>query len=136
MTAVSTSVPAAPVLRAARGASQRVEVAGLVLGLFFAGAGVMRLLPVPFDIELFASWGLPLWLRTGVGVAELTAGTLAALHRTRPVGAAGIFTIMTAAGTVHAALGHSMAITAVVNGVPAALALAVAWATRRRLAEL
>jgi uncharacterized membrane protein YphA (DoxX/SURF4 family) len=109
---------------------------GLALGLFFVGAGVMRLLPVPFDMDLFASWGLPMWLRTGVGLAELTAGSLLALRRTRPLGAGGIFTIMTAAGTVHAALGHSMLIAAVVNGVPAATALAVAWATRRRLADL
>jgi len=114
----------------------RLEALGLVLGLFFAGAGVMRLLPVPFDVELFASWGLPGWLRTGVGLAELTAGTLTALYRTRPIGAGGLFTIMVAAGTVHAALGHDMRIAVLVNGVPALLALAVAWSTRRRLSEL
>ncbi len=134
MTAIT--LPAAtPAARAAT-APRRAETAGLVVGLFFAGAGVMRLLPVPFDMELFASWGLPTWLRTGVGVAELLAGSLMALPRTRPIGAGGVFTIMVAAGTVHAALGHSMAIAVVVNGVPALLALAVAWSTRRRLAEL
>jgi len=126
---------AGPAVRATT-APRWAETTGLVVGLFFAGAGVMRLLPVPFDMDLFASWGLPMWLRTGVGVAELLAGSLMALPRSRPIGAGGVFTIMVAAGTVHAALGHSMVIAAVVNGVPALLALAVAWSTRRRLAEL
>ena len=133
MTAIN--LPATPAARTAT-APRWAETTGIVVGLFFAGAGVMRLLPVPFDMDLFASWGLPMWLRTGVGVAELLAGSLMALPRTRPLGAGGVFTIMVAAGTVHAALGHSMAIAVLVNGVPAFLALAVAWATRHRLAEL
>lgn len=132
MTAVTVTAPTA---RAAT-APRWTESAGLVLGLFFAGAGVMRLLPVPFDVDLFTSWGLPMWLRTGAGVAELLAGTLMALPRTRPIGAGGVFTIMVAAGTVHAALGHSMAIAVAVNGIPALLALAIAWSTRHRLADL
>lgn len=108
------------------------EILGLVLGIVFLVAGISRQFPVPFDVELWASWGVPSWMRSAAGVGELTAGLLSVLQRTRPIGAVGIFTVMTGAGTMHAALGHSMAVAALVNGVPAALALAVAWALRRR----
>lgn len=96
----------------------------------------MRLLPVPTDQEMFASWKVPAWLRTGAAVAELIAGSLLLRRRLRPVGAIGIFTIMVSAGTLHAALGHSMVLSALINGVPALLAAAVAWTHRRALATL
>lgn len=93
-----------------------------MLGALFAAAGVMRLLPVPFDMAMFASWGLPAWLRTVVGIAELTAGLLLLIRRTRPIGAIGVFTIMVSAGTTHAVLGHGVDIAIFVNGIPALLA--------------
>jgi hypothetical protein len=104
--------------------------AAVVLGWFFAGAGVMRLLPVPFDVALFESWGLPGWFRFAVGVAELAVGTLALRASTRPVGLVGIGVVMVSAGTMHAALGHSLAVAVLVNGTLAAAAFATAWATR------
>lgn len=116
--------------------SRTATVAAVTLGAFFAGAGVMRLLPVEFDVALFASWGLPGWLRTGVGVAELAAGALTLLPRTRAIGAAGLFTIMVSAGTVHAVLGHDLRVAVALNGTLALWGLAVAWAHRRQLAEL
>jgi hypothetical protein len=101
-----------------------------VLGWFFAGAGVMRLLPVPFDVALFASWGLPGWFRAAVGLAELTVGVLTLRDETRPVGAVGIGVVMVSAGTVHAALGHSLLIAVLVNGSLAAAAFTTAWLLR------
>lgn len=101
-----------------------------VLGWFFAGAGVMRLLPLPFDVALFASWGLPMWFRAAVGVAELTVGLLALRPGWRPVGLVGIGVVMVSAGTMHAALGHSLLIAAGVNGTLAAAAFTTAWALR------
>jgi hypothetical protein len=101
-----------------------------VLGWFFAGAGVMRLLPVPFDVALFASWGLPMWFRAAVGVAELAVGLLALRPGLRPVGLVGIGVVMVSAGTMHAALGHSLLVAAGVNGTLAAAAFAAAWALR------
>lgn len=105
------------------------RLAGL-LGWFFAGAGVMRLLPVPFDAALFASWGLPGWFRAAVGIAELAVGVLALRPATRPVGLVGIGVVMVAAGTVHAALGHGLWVPVLVNAPLAAAAFATAWATR------
>jgi hypothetical protein len=101
-----------------------------VLGWFFAGAGVMRLLPVPFDVALFASWGLPTWFRAAVGVAELAVGLLALRPGWRPVGLVGIGVVMVSAGTMHAALGHSLVVALAVNGALAAAAFATAWALR------
>lgn len=103
---------------------------GFFLGWFFAGAGVMRLLPVPFDVALFSSWGLPGWFRAAVGLAELTVGALALRPATRPVGLVGIGVVMVSAGTMHAALGHSLLVAVLVNGTLAAAAFATAWATR------
>lgn len=102
----------------------------VLLGWFFAGAGVMRLLPVPFDIDLFASWGLPMWFRAGVGLTELLVGTLSLRERTRPVGLVGIGVVMVSAGTMHAALGHSLLVAFLVNGTLAAAAFVAAWMTR------
>ena len=103
---------------------------GFLLGWFFAGAGVMRLLPVPFDVALFSAWGLPGWFRMAVGLAELTVGALALRPATRPVGLVGIGVVMVSAGTMHAALGHSLVVAVLVNGTLAAAAFATAWATR------
>lgn len=103
---------------------------GPLLGWFFAGAGVMRLLPVPFDAALFESWGLPGWFRVAVGLAELVVGALALRPATRPVGLIGIGVVMVSAGTMHAALGHSLLVAALVNAPLAAAAFATAWATR------
>ena len=102
----------------------------VVLGWFFAGAGVMRLLPVPFDVDLFASWGLPMWFRAGVGVAELLVGALTLRERTRPIGLVGIGVVMVSAGTMHAALGHSLLVAFLVNGTLATAAFVAAWMTR------
>jgi hypothetical protein len=101
-----------------------------VLGWFFVGAGIMRLLPVPFDVAMFASWGLPVWFRTAVGVAELTVGLLTLRDATRPIGLVGIGVVMVSAGTVHAALGHSLLVAVLVNGALATSAFATAWALR------
>lgn len=106
--------------------------AGL-LGWFFAGAGVMRLLPVPFDLALFEGWGLTTEFRTAVGVAELTVGALTLNPRTRPIGLIGIGVVMVSAGTVHAVLGHLLVVAVVVNGSLAAAAFATAWALRAEL---
>jgi uncharacterized membrane protein YphA (DoxX/SURF4 family) len=111
-------------------------VVAIVLGVFFFGLGVMRLLPIETDQAMFQAWGVPLWLRIGAAIAEILAGALILTRRWRPLGAVGIFTIMTSAGTLHAALEHSMAVTAAVNGIPAMLAVAVAWTHRRQLAEM
>ena len=102
----------------------------VLLGWFFAGAGVMRLLPVPFDMDLFASWGLPMWFRAGVGLAELLVGALALRERTRPIGLVGIGVVMVSAGTMHAALGHSLLVSVLVNGTLATAAFVAAWMTR------
>jgi hypothetical protein len=104
--------------------------AAAMLGWFFAGAGVMRLLPVPFDVALFASWGLPAWFRVAVGVAELAVGLLALRPGLRPLGLIGIGVVMVSAGTMHAALGHSLLIATSVNGSLAIAAFATAWALR------
>lgn len=101
-----------------------------LLGWFFAGAGVLRLLPVPFDAALFASWGLPGWFRAAVGVAELLVGILALRSGTRVIGLIGIGVVMVSAGTVHAVLGHSLLVAMLLNGTLAATAFATAWAHR------
>ncbi len=111
----------------------RADVAAQLLGWFFAGAGVMRLLPVPFDVAMFESWGLPLWLRAAVGVAELAVGLLALRPGLRPIGLVGIGTVMVSAGTVHAVLGHSLLIAIGINGTLAAAAFGTAWALRAEL---
>jgi hypothetical protein len=104
--------------------------AARLLGWFFAGAGVMRLLPVPFDVALFEGWGLTGGFRAAVGMAELAVGVLTLHPRTRPVGAIGIGVVMVSAGTVHVVLGHLLAVAMVVNGSIAAAAFATAWALR------
>lgn len=106
-----------------------VRAAGL-LGWFFAGAGVMRLLPVPFDLALFEGWGLTVGFRAAVGVAELAVGALALNPRTRPIGLIGIGVVMVSAGTVHVVLGHLLVVAVVVNGSLAAAAFVTAWALR------
>ncbi|MQA17499.1 MAG: hypothetical protein GEV09_26415 [Pseudonocardiaceae bacterium] len=58
------------------------------------------------------------------------------IRSVRVLGAVGIFTIMARADTMRAALGHSMVISALVTGVPAGRAAALAWAHRRQLAAL
>ena len=79
---------------------------------------------------LFASWGLPTWFRVSVGLAELTVGLLALRPGSRPVGLLGIGVVMVSAGTMHAALGHSLLIAASLNGSLALAAFATAWALR------
>ncbi|QBI19916.1 DoxX family protein [Egibacter rhizosphaerae] len=106
---------------------------GWLLGWFFAGAGVMRLLPVPFDVAMFADWGLSMGFRTLVGTAELAVGALALWPRTRPVGLIGIGVVMVSAGTVHAVLGHSPIVAMVLNGSLAAAAFGTAWALRAEI---
>lgn len=108
----------------------RIVGAVSVLGWFFAGAGIMRLLPVPFDVELFAAWGLPGWFRAAVGIAELAVGLVALRPGWRPVGLIGIGVVMVSAGTMHAALGHSLLFAVAVNGTIAAAAFTLAWALR------
>ena len=107
----------------------------VALGVVFAGLGAIRLLPVPFDQEMFADWGLPMWLRTGAALSQLLSGVLLLIPRTRAIGAIGIFTIMVSAGTVHAVLNHNMAWATLYCGAPALAAAAVAWAFRRELAN-
>lgn len=111
-------------------------VIAIVLGVFFAGLGLMRLLPMTTDQALFQNWGVPWWLRTGAAIAELLAGAMLFVPRLRAIGAVGIFTIMVSAGTLHAGLGHNMALSALINGVPAVLAAVVAWTHRRQLAMM
>jgi len=110
-----------------------VLTVGSILGWFFAGAGVMRLLPVGFDVALFASWGLPGWFRFAVGVAELAVGVLALRPATRQIGLIGIGVVMVSAATMHAALGHGLLVPALVNGPLAVAAFASAWMTRAEL---
>ena len=109
--------------------------AATLLGWFFLGAGVMRLLPVPFDVALFDSWGLSASFRAAVGVAELAVGALTLRPGWRPVGLIGIGTVMVAAGTVHAVLDHNMLVAAPLNGGLAAAAFATAWALRGEVAR-
>lgn len=104
-----------------------------ILGWFFAGAGVLRLLPVGFDADLFTSWGLPAWFRAGVGLAELAVGVLALRPSTRQVGLVGIGVVMVSAATMHAALGHGLWVPALVNAPLALAAFACAWVTRFEL---
>jgi len=104
-----------------------------LLGWFFAGAGVMRLLPVSFDVALFASWGLPGWFRAAVGLAELAVGVLSLRPASRQVGLIGIGVVMVSAATMHAALGHGLLVPALINAPLAAAAFACAWATRFEL---
>lgn len=118
------------------GAPRWAGVVAVVLGLFFGGLGVLRLLPITTDQAMFESWGVPWWLRTGAAVAELLAGVLLLVPRLRVIGAVGIFTVMVSAGTLHAALGHHMGLSAAINGIPALLAATVAWTHRRQLAAL
>lgn len=119
--------------RTTRSSPIRADVAAQLLGWFFAGAGVMRLLPVPFDVAMFESWGLPLWFRATVGVAELAVGLVALRPGLRPIGLVGIGTVMVSAGTVHAALGHSLLIAIGINGALATAAFGTAWALRAEL---
>lgn len=114
----------------------RAAWAADLLGWFFVGAGVMRLLPVPFDVALFDSWGLPLWFRAAVGVAELVVGLLALRPGLRPLGLIGIGVVMVSAGTVHAVLDHSLLIAVGVNGSTAAAAFATAWSLRHEVAGI
>lgn len=106
-----------------------------LLGWFFAGAGVMRLLPVPFDLALFESWGLTGSFRAAVGVAELAVGALALTARTRVIGLIGIGVVMVSAGTVHVVLGHLLLVAILVNGSLAAAAFATAWALRAEVLQ-
>ena len=112
---------------------QVATVVAMLLGWFFLGAGVLRLLPVPFDVALFDSWGLSAAFRTAVGVAELAVGALALRPGWRPLGLIGIGTVMVAAGTVHAVLDHNMLVAAPLNGGLALAAFATAWALRHEV---
>jgi uncharacterized membrane protein YphA (DoxX/SURF4 family) len=113
-----------------------VRVTALVLGVFFAGLGAIRLLPVEFDQEMFADWGVPMWLRTGAAITQVISGVLLLIPRTRAIGAVGIFTIMVSAGTIHAMLNHNMAWATLYCGLPALVAAWVAWRNRGDLAAL
>jgi hypothetical protein len=110
--------------------------AAALLGWFFAGAGVMRLLPVPFDVALFAGWGLTPGFRAAVGIAELAVGALALNPRTRPIGLIGIGVVMVSAGTVHVVLGHLLVVAVAVNGTLAAAAFATAWVLRAEVLDV
>lgn len=136
MSIARTTEPNESVPPATPPAPRWATVVAYLLGVFFAGLGLMRLLPVTTDQAMFADWGVPWWLRTGAAIAELIAGALLFIRPVRALGAVGIFTIMVSAGTMHAALDHNMAISVASNGVPAVLAAAVAWAYRRQLAKL
>jgi hypothetical protein len=113
-----------------------LRVTALLLGVFFAGLGAIRLLPVEFDQEMFADWGVPMWLRTGAAITQVISGVLLLVPRTRAIGAVGIFTIMVAAGTIHAMLDHNMAWATLYCGLPALAAAWVAWDSRGTLATL
>lgn len=115
--------------------THRPVAAGIatVLGWFFAGAGVLRLLPVGFDMALFTSWGLPGWFRAAVGVAEFAVGLLALRPGMRPLGLIGIGVVMVSAGTMHAALGHSLLVAVGINGLIAAIAFVTAWTLRAEI---
>jgi len=104
-----------------------VRWTALALGVFFAGLGTIRLLPVPFDQEMFADWGVPLWLRTGAAIVQVLSGVLLLFLRSRTFGGIGIFTIMVSAGTLHAALDHNMVWASLYCGLPALAAAGVAW---------
>ncbi|MQA01719.1 MAG: hypothetical protein GEV07_02960 [Streptosporangiales bacterium] len=133
---MSATTSADATMTVAARAPRWATAAAYALGVFFAGLGLMRLLPIATDQWLFEDWGVPWWLRTGAAAAELLAGGLLFVRRLRILGAVGVFTIMVSAGTMHAALGHSMILSALLNGLPAVLAAAVAWAHRRQLAVL
>ena len=76
-----------------------VRIAGLVLGVLFVAAGVVKLSGMAFMVELFASLGFGQWLRYVTALVELSGGLLLIAGRMEYLAALALAVIMVGATT-------------------------------------
>jgi uncharacterized membrane protein YphA (DoxX/SURF4 family) len=79
---VASAQPPSPVIHRTRG-TLAILIVGILLGLFFALTGLMKLLDLPKLAEVYAKAGQPRWVFFGSGVVELLAGAAMVLPRFR-----------------------------------------------------
>jgi uncharacterized membrane protein len=60
-----------------------LNVTSVLLGLFFASAGLLKLLDVPRLADAYSKMGAPRWVFFGSGIIELLAGAALAVPRFR-----------------------------------------------------
>ena len=66
---------------------QLVTLATFGLALGFVAAGSLKLIRHEIEVEAFKAFGIPLWLMTVVGVAEIVAAALLIMPRSTTLGA-------------------------------------------------
>lgn len=100
-----------------------VSIVTGALALVFAGAGVTKLLGLPWQVELFHSFGLPHWMLLVVGAVEIVLAGLLISKTTRSFGAIGLAMLMIGASLAHV-MTHVLLPMLFVN---AALCFAAGW---------
>ena len=103
----------------------------LLLGLVFIGAGIVKFIPIDFEVRNFAHFGYAPWFMTLIGVLELGGGLMLLWPPSRLIGSLGLAVVMIGAAASHLRAGDGIAMAA-----PAlvffGLLVLVAMASRRQ----
>lgn len=82
-----------------------VRFISLLWGVIFAGSGLLKVVMLPDQEQMFSSFGLPEWLLPVVGVLELSFGALILNARWRPWGALLLALEMAGVAVLHIVTG-------------------------------
>ena len=88
-------------------------VLAILLAVFYALQGVIKLLGLPVWVDRFRGWGYPDHFYLLIGAAEVLGAILLAIPGTRRYGAFGLMAVMTGAAVTHA-VHHEMQIITVI----------------------
>jgi len=100
------------------------------LGLFFLGAGVIKLVGLPVMVQLFEDMGMGQWLRYVVGASEMAGGALLLVPASAGLGALLLSGVMLGAFWGNVVVLHSPPL------APAAVLALLLIVLHRRRAEL
>lgn len=89
-------------------------VVGTLLGLWFLLAGSQKFLARGAFEEMFAGFGLPLWMVPLIGVLEIAGALMVVIPRSAKYGAALIGVVMVGAAACHLATGVGSPVAAIV----------------------
>jgi uncharacterized membrane protein YphA (DoxX/SURF4 family) len=83
--------------------SDLLNYVSLVGGVLFVGSGLMSILVLPTEVELYAQFGFPKWATLVVGAWEFGSGVLLLTANLRVFGAFGVAVLTVAAAITHVA---------------------------------
>ena len=80
----------------------------LLLGLVFVGGGIVKFIPIDFEVRNFAHFGYAPWFMTLIGVLELGGGLMLIWRPLRLLASLGLAIVMVGAATSHLRAGDGI----------------------------